>query len=57
MGYFCRHTDLVALEQHMSYCHIKSVTVLESIIKMLIYKDLARDVYRGSAVARRLLYC
>jgi hypothetical protein len=54
---FAGSTDMAALEQHMVYCHIKYVTVLVSVRKLLIYKDLAGDVYYGSAVASRLLYC
>ncbi len=54
---FYRNTDLAGLEQHMVYCHIKCVTVLVLILKMLIYKDLAGAPYRGSAVASGLLYC
>ena len=33
---FASNTDEAALEQHMVYCHIKYVTVLVSVRKVLI---------------------
>ena len=54
---FAHHTNPAGLEQHMTYCHIKCVTVLGSILKTLMYKDLTVAACCGSAVASGLLYC